>query len=301
MTEASIHDARFKFAARADLAEFGTGQDELRLIRNSVVDQIPVFYSDLAELSPKLHEIIGEDLNGMPTNVVNLYEEPTDIASSDVSELGYGVHYSLEAGSKLATPHLMISTGAVQAMYEVIDPLFVVHEPSETTSANQLRAASSMVAWMGLGKWAYDKVNPRQQSELDRQQSVALLLCLNENLHNNGLPSLDDAEAVSSALDYKLEMIKRRFAGAFAYRGLAHAEFEGDISQRPDLLEVRIFEGMFRAMIGRKIQQKTRLGMSAMELSLGLAFEREELVAAANFFADSEACWENSDFDPAVS
>jgi hypothetical protein len=158
----TLVDAVQRFNARTELAELDTGTNELKLIRDTIKEQTPLFVEYVRGVCPELYERLRPNLsNGLESRLNTKIKQ--DNEEEGAADDDYGVFFTVQGGS--FEPVLMIDKSAVNEAYKLLAPLYTRIEPETESRRAQLEGAAILVTWMALGKLAFDTLSDFQTSE----------------------------------------------------------------------------------------------------------------------------------------
>lgn len=251
MTENSgdIINAANRFEIRSDLAEFGTGEDEYRLVRDTLVEQPARFAGFLTEFNPRLRELLEPFVSqGMPTSVTETHREEGE---PPVQDEDYRVCYHHEKGH--LKPHLHLSPAAVKEVAGLLDPFFAGKIDERLARRQLLETSTVTVAWMALGKWAFGEIDLRHDGKSLEDEAAEELLRHISYLNNEDLSKLNSEQA-EAKIRASLEIFQNRLMGMFAYQGLQKQLDAYKEEMRPDKAFLPFIRTMcreiYRAAIG---------------------------------------------------
>lgn len=219
-----IIDAAARFAERQRDAEEQTKSlalsEELVMVRDCIAEQPARFFAFLSLCSSKVADELQVDFGtNMQAKLV------LDSENSPDKSIISGVYYRENAlGDK--NPHLFITDKDVSTMGKLLDPLVSIYSDQQTDKV-RLRLATSAICWMSLGAWAFDRLDPRRNGEIDTSpESYAFWSEL------VGLTSLENDEnnpEVQALIQQHAEILKLRIAGSCAYYGIIEAGLATEI------------------------------------------------------------------------
>lgn len=260
-------DAAVRFSVRRDMAQFDTNTDELQLVRQSVATQPGNFYRYISECSPNLQSMLKDEIeSGMSTRVVEVVSNPASESEEEKTTNGTegdsGVHYYYSESQKPSgddkkqarklKPRLEISTASIRGAHTLLDPLFIVKKPEAPANRNHLEASVITTTWMALGRWAFDKMDPRGLDEpLDENTTYRLLNGIAGLSRENclGLDLENERDAIAETIDRAMLEVKYRFAGAMAYAGMVRQVQGLEVSEAPDQAEIKVFQMMMKQLL----------------------------------------------------
>lgn len=271
--EAKLVELTAQLAASAELAALDTGTSELRLIHKTLHEQPSLFGAYIRECSPKLYSNLSPYFeNGMRINVHTVYPDEND---SGLRDEDYAVYYQRHQGTNV--PVLMITTAAIERAYGQFEPLFSGEDESKSRQY-RLAGAAAVTAWMALGKWAFDCLDPRSpDKELERKLSYDILQYVG-NMTREECLALDDDEQIDQAVDFRLLELRYRLMGLFAYAGfmkeIEHLEL---IEPTPSSLQSQL--GVFRKMYPTRFAMLAKIRperVTALEVALARPLEEND-------------------------
>lgn len=275
-----IIDAAARFSARRDLAEFDTGLDETRLIMSTLRNAPDHFYDYLSICNSNLGDKFPELQNGLEVRLVNTLDvspEPGVEIEHSPSE-NYGVFYTREFGESHPMPSLYVSTKGIQELHQTIEPIFTSRDFDEESfvKQKQLEAAVTMVAWMGLGRWAFERLDPRSHSDCaplsDAHMTLAMVAKIDEQEYfDSGTP-----EEINHKISAAMTILEHRLTGAFAFTGLLNKITREAGTAQVTAKDVHLFHAMFSAMSRTHLLRGTR-DISATEFALANPLSHNEL------------------------
>lgn len=213
-----IIDAAARFAERQQSAEeqakFLDLPEELRMVGDCIAAQPAKFFNFLQSCSRQVGDELQHDFGkSMVAKLVLDTSETTDAA------IVSGVYYR-ENGNGANDPNLLITDRDVATMGALLEPMLIKHA-DEATVATKIQLATAAVCWLSLGGWAFDRLDPRRNGEIDESpDSYAFWADM------VGLSSMDDEEdnpEVRQLIQQNAEVIKMRIAGSCVYFGIAEA------------------------------------------------------------------------------
>lgn len=246
MTERPVLiDASERFNLRRQAVKLDFSQhDAINVIKTTLAEQPQSFLSHMQSEDPEVGAALYDVMaNGVSVVVVDVSDEPDDITAETMTDPGMGVVYAKGKARRLE-PKLYMSLGGLNlvgrmfgAFYNGIGNM----QPNE-----KLEATVTAGAWMALGKWAVETIDPRVVQGPDTSTAALQAVSTFTGVEINDL-NMDDERVGNAML-----VLSHRMAGAMAYRGLAAYLRERDYELADEL---SLFQRMIEGLYDQRLQE----------------------------------------------
>lgn len=281
-TDGKIVDASSFFEARRQLAAVGGdsgGFFNIEYLTKLLAGQAPAFLESIGEYDVEVAERLKSALpHGMKysLSLVDVDNESEAESCKGVQDDEFEV-YQRDADEVWLsmTPHAL----GVSAMF-LESIIYKEDAPLEDFKRNLLDGAAVQLAWLALGKWAFDQLDPPNKNavEVDRAALAEL-----EQVAKMKLPELADPDSVerkqseenfTQHANSMFTYLKYGLAGRLAYDGLM-SQSRKWASELIDGRSVRLLQGMHQFRVEK--QSSAQTGGTTYDLAVAYALPRHEV------------------------
>lgn len=246
MTERPILiDASERFNLRRQAAKLDFSQhDAVTVIKTILAEQPQSFLSHMQHEDPEigaaLHDVLAD---GMSAVIVDVGDEADDITAERMTDPGMGVVYTKGKAHRLE-PKLYMSLGGLNLVGRMFGAFY--NGIGNMQPTEKLEATVTAGAWMALGKWAVETIDPRVVQDPDTSMAALQAVSTFTGVEVHDL-HMDDERVGNAML-----VLSHRMAGAMAYRGLATY-----LKGRSYALagELSLFQRMIEGLYDQRLQE----------------------------------------------